>query len=90
MTAWGRVGQKGHDDVRDEDYLYLDDGSALDDGTQTGGVENIGVRVVCDPSDYDTGDYLIVTGISSCFETPSGLARRILARRPSDIRKIFP
>lgn len=73
-----------------EGYLYIDDGSCLDDGTQTAGVENIGVRVICDPTDYNAGDYLIVTGISSCFETPSGLARRILTRRPTDIQKIAP
>lgn len=82
ITAWGRVNQIG------DGYLYINDGSALRDGTLTGTEENIGVRVICDPTDYDTGDYLIVTGISSCFETPSGLARRILTRRPSDIHKI--
>ena len=83
VNAWGRVTQVG------EDYLYIDDGSKLKDGTLTGAEENIGVRVICDPTDYDAGDYLIVTGISSCFETPSAqIARRILVRRPSDIRKI--
>ena len=51
----------------------------------TGTAQNIGVRVVCDPSDYQTGDYLVITGISSCFETASGLARRILVRAEGDI-----
>ena len=83
VNAWGRVTQVG------DGYLYVDDGSALRDGTVTGAEENIGVRVICDPADYDTGDYLIVTGISSCFETPSAqLARRILVRRPEDIQEI--
>ena len=81
VRVWGKVTQVG------EDYLYIDDGSALKDGTLTGAEENIGVRVICDPTDYTSGDYLIVTGISSCFETPSGLARRILTRRPADIHR---
>ena len=84
VTVWGRVTQVG------DDYLYINDGSALKDGTLTGAEENLGVRVICDPSDYNTGDYLIVTGISSCFETPSGLARRILTRRPEDVRPVSP
>ena len=63
----------------------------LDDGTKTGEAENIGVRVICDPSSYTAGDFLIVTGISSCFETPSGeIARRILTRKPEDVRKVNP
>jgi len=85
ITTWGRVTQIG------AEYLYIDDGSALEDGTYTGMERNIGVRVICDPADYDVGDYLIVTGISSCFETPSGdIARRILTRRPEDVRKVAP
>ena len=82
ITAWGKVTQIG------ADHLYIDDGSYLRDGTYTGEEENIGVQVICDPTDYETGDYIVVTGISSCFETPSGLARRILTRRPEDVQKI--
>lgn len=85
LTVWGRVTAKG------DGYLYVDDGSALRDGTLTGEEENTGVRVVCDPSSYTAGDFLIVTGISSCFETPSGeIARRILTRKPEDVRKVNP
>lgn len=85
VSAWGKVTQKG------AGYLYIDDGTLLKDGTSTGAEENVGVRVVCDPSAYQAGDMLIVTGISSCFETPSGsTARGILTRRPSDIRKLWP
>ncbi len=80
----GRVTQIG------TDYLYIDDGSNLRDGTLTGAEENIGVRVICDPTGYNAGDYLIVTGISSCFETPSGIVRRILTRKPEDILRILP
>ena len=69
--------------------LYIDDGSNLLDGTLTGEEENVGVRVICDPAGYESGDYLVVTGISSCFETPSGqIARRILTRKPEDVRKL--
>ena len=76
VTVWGHVNQIG------DGHLYIDDGSALRDGTLTGAEENIGVRVICDPTDYHAGDYLIVTGISSCFETPSGLARPADTRAP--------
>ena len=57
-------------------YLYLDGGSA-----------NTGLRVVCDPTGYGLGDWLEVTGISSCFATAEGaIACRILTRKPGDIR----
>jgi Tol biopolymer transport system component len=85
VAVWGRVTVKG------ADYLYVDDGARLRDGTLTGEEENVGVRVICDPSSYTAGDFLIVTGISSCFETPAGeIARRILTRKPEDIRKVYP
>jgi len=70
-------------------YLYIDDASGIRDGTFTYTEENIGVRVICDPTGYIAGDYLIVTGISSCFETPSAqIARRILVRKPEDVQKV--
>ena len=83
VRAWGRVTQIG------EGYLYIDDGAMLDDGTYTGPERNIGVRVMCDPTGYGMGDYLVVTGISSCFRAPSGdIARRILTQSPEDVWKI--
>ncbi|MBI2844514.1 MAG: Ig-like domain-containing protein [Armatimonadetes bacterium] len=83
IRAWGRVTQIGLD------YLYIDDGSGLRDGTFTDAEENIGARVACDPTGYDRGDFLVITGISSCFETPSGgIARRILTRRTEDITRL--
>ena len=84
VTTCGRVSAKG------SDYLYVDDGSYLRDGTQTEGQDNFGVRVICDPADYEVGDYLVVTGISSCFQAPSGLARRILTRGAGDVLKVYP
>lgn len=84
IRALGKVTQKG------SDYLYVDDGAGLLDGTLTGAEENVGVRVICNPTGYDTGDPVEAIGISSCFQSPSGLARRILTRRPEDLRKITP
>jgi len=75
VTMWGKVTQIG------TDYVYLDDGSRLKDGTLTGTTENVGVRVICDPSGYLQGDLLTPTGISSCFVTPGGsIAPRVLKR----------
>ena len=85
VATWGRVTGKG------DGYLYVDDGSALRDGTVTGKEQNVGVRAICDPTGYSAGDFLIVTGISSCFETPSGeIARHILTRRSEDIHRVYP
>ena len=73
IRTWGKVTQIG------SDYLYVDDGSNLRDCTSTGAEANIGVRVICNPTGWQPGDRLVVTGISSCFETPScGIARRVL------------
>ncbi len=67
-------------------YLYINDGWNLRDGTVTAGRDNIGVRVVCDSSGFTEGDFIAVTGISSCFTTPSGaIARRILVSSAGDI-----
>lgn len=84
LSTWGRVTNIG------DGYLYIDDGSRLDDGTSTGLDRNIGLRVTCDSSQFSSGDYLTITGISSCFRTSSGLARRILPLEPGGIRKIAP
>ncbi|MBP6965696.1 MAG: hypothetical protein KBC96_14980 [Armatimonadetes bacterium] len=83
VRTWGKVTQVG------DGYLYIDDGSGLKDGTSTGAEENVGVRVICDPAGYSSGDKVEVTGISSCFQTPSGIARRILIRKPEDVRKLI-
>lgn len=80
VRAWGSVTAIA------QDYVYLDDGSHLRDGTVTGTQENVGVRVVCDPSGLWPGDCVAITGISSCFLTDSEqIARRILVREPGDI-----
>lgn len=82
IKTWGRITRIG------EGYLYIDDGSGLKDGTSTEGEENIGVKVICDPTEYEVGDYLSVTGISSCFEMGNDLMRRILTRGSGDIVKM--
>lgn len=82
VRIWGKVTQVG------AGYLYMDDGSGLKDGTSTGAEENVGVRVICDPAGYSSGEKVEVTGISSCFWTPSGIARRILTRGAGDLRKV--
>jgi len=81
VRIWGKVTQVG------SDYLYVDDGSAIKDGTLTGSTENVGVRVVCDPTGYVEGEYLMLTGISSCFKNASDqMQRRVLVRQASDIQ----
>ena len=83
VAIWGRVTQLG------TDYIYIDDGSAIRDGTTTGPEPNIGVRVMCSPAGRAPGDILKVTGVSSCFRTPaSRLARKILVRSSSDIHAV--
>ncbi|MDO8588392.1 MAG: PKD domain-containing protein [Armatimonadota bacterium] len=75
VTAYGKVTQR---QTTDPKYFYIDDGCGLKDGTTTAGVENVGVRVLADPSGYAEGSYVAVTGISSCFDS-GGLRRQILA-----------
>jgi hypothetical protein len=70
-----------------KDYIYIDDGSALIDGTFSNDKRNIGVRVICrNVSDWKLDDYVSVTGISSYFETADGgIARCVRTRSPEDI-----
>jgi hypothetical protein len=67
-------------------YFYIDDGSGLKDGTATGRVENVGVRVAADPATRAEGHYVVVTGVSSCFGS-GGLTRQIL---PVYIHRLGP
>ncbi|MCL6628825.1 MAG: hypothetical protein K6U00_04400, partial [Armatimonadetes bacterium] len=83
ITTYGKVTQKNIG------YLYINDGSDLQDGTKTGNEENLGVKVICDPTGFDVGDYVKVTGVSSCFKTPTGrIARQILTRSILDIVRV--
>lgn len=83
VKTWGLVPNLG------SDYLYVDDGSHLLDGTLTGLELNTGIRVMCDPTGIGKGAYLEVTGISSSFKTMGGdVAPLILARDSADIRTV--
>lgn len=59
----------------DNGRFYVDDGSALVDGTQTGSEDNLGVRVSYPPMDLQVGDYVAGSGIISSFLTPAGQVR---------------
>lgn len=78
VSTWGRVTTKG------DGFLCLDDGSGIRNEYQSEGV-----RIVCNPTDYEIGDRIAVIGISSCFARPDGkLGKRILTRGPADLRRI--
>lgn len=65
----------------DGNYFYIDDGSRLEDGTMTGNTTNRGVRVAGDGRNHPSGQFIVVTGISSCFKASDGLLRPLI--RPS-------
>jgi len=67
-------------------YVYIDDGSGLRDGTDTAGIANVGVRILCDPDGYSPGDILVVTGVCSCFAGANGgCAPQILVNGAVDV-----
>jgi len=59
-------------------YFYINDGSNLSDGTKTDGEDNIGVRAAGDGRSYTSGQFVTVTGISSCFIDGGGKSRRLI------------
>ncbi len=59
-------------------YFYIDDGSGIRDGTQTSGLENVGVRVRLDGRSYTPGRFVGLTGASSCFRSGDGKPRRLI------------
>ena len=67
----------GYVTCQTSDYIYVDDGSALDDGSGY-----VGVRVVSDamPSGLQ-GRYVCAEGISSCLRIGSHVQRMVLATR---------
>ena len=70
VLIWGKVTYAG------SDYYYLDDGSALDDGSG-----QIGVKVLALGTTVPAVDsYKTVTGISSCYKVGSDLFRLVRAR----------
>jgi hypothetical protein len=88
VRVWGKVTQKQASFFYISDGSISSDGSPLVDGTQTSGVNNIGIRIDTSPGAYQTGDYIVVTGIVSVFdEGPVHLARRII---PVSMQKLAP
>jgi len=76
VTCWGRVLSIGGG------FFYIDDGSALEYAK-----ENLQIRVETSqiPQDLHTGDYVIVTGISSAAVVNSQLVRTLRPRDSSDV-----
>ena len=62
IRTWGNITAIG------DGYIYIDDGANIKDGTRAQSQENIGVRIACSTNGLTVGDYLCVTGISSCFK----------------------
>ena len=78
IKTWGRVTMTG------TDCFYVDDGSGLDDGDPAAR----GVKVVV-PAGLDipdSGRFVDVTGVSSCFRAEDGLRRLIRVRAAQDIQ----
>ncbi|MDO8684256.1 MAG: hypothetical protein Q7N50_12320, partial [Armatimonadota bacterium] len=69
VRVWGKVTQR--ENVTNT-YFYIDDGAGLKDGTQTLLVDNVGIRVKASPVSHETGEYVVITGLSSCFKDGSG------------------
>jgi len=87
--AWGKVTQK----EKGGQWFYIDDGSALSDGTQTEvstGVfeDSVGVRIKANGSGYATGRYVVVTGAISTFD--SGGLRPQFVPRTGGIVEVGP
>ncbi|MGB9588233.1 MAG: hypothetical protein ACPL7O_08645, partial [Armatimonadota bacterium] len=72
VKVWGRVTQIG------DGYFYVDDGSCLVDGTETAGVPNVGIRVMSAAGTVGQGDFVVVTGVSTCFDFLGEHVRAIL------------
>ena len=85
MRVWGKVTQRN---TSAPQYFYINDGAGLKDGTQTAGVDNVGIRILANPTDYPTGSYVIVTGAASTFNS-GGLRPRILPQAGA-IRTVAP
>ncbi|MCE5313755.1 MAG: S8 family serine peptidase [Armatimonadota bacterium] len=71
----------------DGTYFYIDDGSDLNDGTQTEDEADVGVRVAHDGRSYAKGETVVITGVSSCFRGSDGNIHRLL--RVSSTEKIL-
>lgn len=83
VTTCGKVQQIG------ANYLYIDDGCGLLDGTTTSGQVNKGLRVLCNPAGFAANQYVRVTGLSSFFVPASTLLPAIQVRtQPADLVRL--
>jgi len=88
VRVWGRVTAVG------DDWFYIDDGTGLDDGSGNKGVK-VTVAGLAGGAAFPLprkGDYVLVTGLSSC-EIPEGKSDPIRLLRPrcgSDIDNLGP
>lgn len=73
IKTCGRVGKTDPSGT----YFYINDGSNLADGTTTQGEASVGVRVAGDGRSY-TGQFVTVTGVSSCFSDEGGKSQRLI------------
>jgi hypothetical protein len=80
VKVWGKVIQTA------TGYFYIDDGSGLRDGTKTGTVYNEGVRVLLSGAGVTSGQFVTITGASSCFSVGTNYRRQIVPRNTADIR----
>ena len=74
VRVFGKVTQR---DTLGLQYFYIDDGCGLKDGTKTGTVDNVGIRIKTNPTNYPAGSYVVVTGIVSPFSS-GGLRPQVL------------
>ena len=75
VRTWGRVTYVGGN------FFYIDDGSALDDGSGHIGVK-VGCRSLQKPQ---LGSMVAVTGLSACEQNQDRVTRLLKPRRQSDI-----
>ncbi|MGC8861560.1 MAG: hypothetical protein ACP5R5_02170 [Armatimonadota bacterium] len=76
VRTWGRVTAAG------DDWFYVDDGSALDDGSTNLGLKVTLAGIVGPPfASPQPGHYVLVTGLSSC-EVPVGSTDPVRLLRP--------
>lgn len=76
VTVWGKVTARGRD------WFYVDDGSRVQDGTGTVGVYCEAPQGVAIPQ---IGNFVRVTGISSCELYAGRLVNVLMARHAADI-----
>lgn len=82
VSVWGRITYLN----AASKYCYIDDGSGLKDGTLAG---RKGIKVywynTLGTFNVQPGKYVLVTGLSSCFQDTTGVHPMIIVRSPQDL-----